>query len=135
MDIFEQLRRDEGTRQFPYLDALGKVTIGVGHNLDDKGLTPNQIDQILKDDVAEIDLALQSIPWFSGLDDVRKGVLRNMAFNLGVHGLLGFHDTLGHMERGEWDKAAAAMLQSRWAGQVGARATRLALQLTSGEWQ
>lgn len=135
MDIYEQLERDEGRKRFPYKDTEGILTIGVGHNLEAKGLTDPQIDQILHDDVAQVDGELHVLPWMLGLSDIRKGVLRNMGFQLGVSGLLQFHEALGHMERAEWEAAAAAMLQSKWAKQAPARANRLALQLRSGEWQ
>jgi len=135
MDIYAQLERDEGRKRFPYTDTVGKLTIGVGHNLTDKGLPDPIIDALLKSDVAEVDGGLHVLPWILGLNDARRGVLQNMSFNLGVHGLLAFHDTLGQMERGAWDAAAAAMIESKWANQVGDRARRLAEQLRSGEWQ
>ena len=135
MTIYEQLERDEGRKRFPYVDSVGKVTIGVGHNLTDKGLPDSIIDLLLKSDVADVDSGLVVLPWILGLSEARRGVLRNMAFNLGTHGVLGFRDTLGFMERGTWDAAATAMLDSQWAKQVGARAQRLATQLRTGEWQ
>lgn len=134
MDIFEQLRRDEGVRRFPYADSVGKLTIGVGHNLTDNGLTEVQIEHILADDVAEASTALSMLPWYGGLDEVRKAVLVNMAFNIGVAGLLGFHKMLSLLELGKYDEAAAEMMNSKWADQVGARAKRLSMQLASGQW-
>lgn len=135
MDIYEQLQRDEGKRKFPYLDTVGKTTIGYGHNLTDKGLTDAQIMQILEDDVAEVTGALAlALPWFDGLTEPRQGVIVNMAFNMGLRGLLAFEKTLGFVEAGDYEQAATEMLNSRWATQVGGRATRLAQQLQTGQW-
>lgn len=134
MDIYEQLERDESRKRFPYKDSVGKLTIGIGHNLDDKGLPDPIIDALLRSDVAEVDSGLVVLPWIIGLNDARRGVLRNMAFNLGVHGLLGFHNALNALEHENWEAAAAELISSKWANQVGDRARRLAQQLHTGEW-
>jgi hypothetical protein len=75
-----------------------------------------------------------SFPWFSGLDEARRGVLVNTAFNMGIGGVLGFPKFLVAVSRQEWDVAAAEMLDSAWAHQVGDRAQRLAQQMKSGDW-
>lgn len=143
MDIYEQLRRDEGERLEVYLDSLGIRTAGVGHNLNAHGInlplgaaiTQAMSDQWLQEDVATVNTALTThLPWTDNLDDPRRGVLVNMAFNMGILGLLGFHRTLTMIEAGNYDGAAAAMLESKWATQVGARAQRLSEQMRSGEW-
>lgn len=135
MDIYEQLRRDEGEIRFPYKDTVGKVTIGVGRNLTDDGLSRSEIQLLLTNDVSEIESYLSaSLLWYKDLDEARQGVLLNMGFNLGAHGLLGFHNMLTLMEKKDWKGASAAMLDSKWATQVGPRAARLADQLESGEW-
>lgn len=136
MDIFEQLRRDEGSRNFPYTDTVGKLTIGVGRNLTDRGLANDEINDLLVNDVNQVKMDLtRSLPWYASLDEARRGVLENMAFNMGLHGLLAFHKMLTFMEAGEYDQAATEMLNSKWSAQVGDRAKRLALQLQTGEWQ
>lgn len=134
MDIFEQLRRDEGVKRFPYTDTVGKTTIGVGHNLTDNGLTNEQIDKILIDDVAAAYAPLNALPWFLNLDFIRQAVLVNMMFNLGPTRFLGFHKMLTHMEACDYPGAAQEMLDSEWAKQVGDRAQRLAKQLATGQW-
>jgi lysozyme len=62
-------------------------------------------------------------------------VLVNMGFNMGVTGLLQFHNTLHYIENHQWEQAAEGMLNSAWARQVHARATRLAEQMLTGEHQ
>lgn len=136
MDIFEQLRRDESDKKFPYTDTVGKLTIGVGRNLTDRGVSEGEITFMLQNDVQEVQDGLNNaLAWYAGLDEARRGVLLNMAFNMGIHGLLAFHKALTFLEAGEYDQAATEMLNSKWAGQVGDRAKRLALQLQTGEWQ
>lgn len=128
--LLAELRRDEGVIRSAYPDSLGWLTIGVGRLIDARkggGLSDDEIDFLLRNDVvkvrAELDVAL---PWWRGLDPVRQRVLQNMAFNLGIPGLLTFKNTLAAMKAGDWDRAAAGMLASKWASQVGERATRLA---------
>ena len=136
MGILEQLRRDEGTRLKIYQDSVGKWTIGTGRNLSDVGISQDEADYLLKNDIEKATEQLaQNIPWTSQLDDARHGVLVNMTFNMGIHGLMGFKNTLAMIQAGNYSSAAENMLQSKWALQVGARAARLALQLETGQWQ
>jgi lysozyme len=136
MNISEQLVRDEGVRLTAYRDTVGKLTIGIGHNLDDKPISKRAALAILEDDIEDARQALyQKLPWTVNLDEARRGVLINMEFNMGIGGLLGFKNTLAMIQSGEYESAARAMLESHWAQQVGARATRLAEQMRTGEWQ
>ena len=75
------------------------------------------------------------LPWISKLDPARKGVLINMAFQMGVAGLLGFKNTLALIQSGKYQEAARAMLQSKWATHTPARAQRLSNQMATGNWQ
>ena len=132
----DQLVRDEELRLKPYTDSVGKLTIGVGRNLTDKGISFQEAQGLLANDIADATAALQAkLPWTATLDDVRKGALLNMTFNMGIGGLMEFHDFLARMQRGDFSGAAGAMLDSLWARQVGARATRLSIQIQSGVWQ
>ncbi len=137
MNIREQLIRDEGCVEHCYFDSLGYATIGVGHLIDERrgGKLPQHIIDLLLDyDIAEHKLDLvHALPWVVNLDDARFGVLINMYFNLGP-GLLKFTTTLGLIQSGDYAGAAAAMLASKWAQQVGPRAKRLATQMETGQW-
>ena len=135
-NLKDQLLRDEELRLTPYTDSVGKLTIGVGRNLTDKGISFQEAQLLLTNDISAATADLQAaLPWTAMLDNVRKGALLNMTFNLGIGGLLEFHDFLARMERGDFPGAAGAMLDSLWARQVGARATRLSIQIEKGEWQ
>lgn len=142
-DIIEQLKRDEGFRPTPYLDSVGKKTIGYGHNLIARplpgvegGITVARGELILLDDVADIESTLaRAIPWLTSLDDARQGVLLNMSFNIGVHGVQGFHNMLAYTQSKQFSVAADQMIASKWYTQVGARAERLVKQMRTGLWQ
>lgn len=120
----------------PYRDEVGKLTIGVGRNLDDVGVSEDEAHTMLANDVASATAGMRTVlPWTTKLDAVRFGVLQNMCFNLGLTKLLGFKLFLASLEAGDWAMAKINMLNSHWAAQVGSRAERLAEQVITGEWQ
>lgn len=147
-----QLTTDEAERRFPYDDATGhvlkqgdtvkgKISIGIGRNLTDKGVSPDERALMLENDIKEhLDLLDRELPWWRNMDETRQLVLANMAFNLGVGPtveqpegkLLTFKNTLGHMARAQWDQAADGMAASDWAKQVGPRAQRLIVAMRTG---
>lgn len=132
--LVADLERDEGVRAFPYTDTVGKLTIGVGRNLTDRGLTADEIRYLLQNDIAiAIDDLNRGIPWWERLDGVRRQVLVNMCFNLGWPRLHGFVRTLAAIRRGDYVAAAQGMRESLWAQQVGARAERLAQMMETGK--
>ena len=139
MDTYEQLKRDEGEVLHAYKDSLGFLTIGIGILIDkrkDGALRPEESEFIFRNRLRLLDAELVSkLPWITKLDPARKGVLINMAFQMGVTGLLGFKSTLALVQSGKYREAAAGMLQSKWASQTPARAQRLSNQMATGEWQ
>lgn len=137
--ILEQLEAEEGFVGHAYADSLGFVTVGIGRLIDKRrggGITHDEALYLLGNDVARIthDLA-RRFRWFDGLDAARQAVLVGMAFQMGVHGLLGFQRTLLLIEAQQFDAAATAMLSSKWATQTPGRARRMAEQMRTGEWQ
>ena|ERR1700749_4678367 len=127
-----QLIVDEGSRLKPYTDTVGKLSIGVGRNLTDVGISNDERDLMLDNDIARTIAWLDAnLPWWKNLDDVRQGVIANMAFNLRGR-LLGFVSALAAMQVQNWQAAHDQMLDSVWARQVGARAQRLATQMLTG---
>jgi len=122
--IKAQLVRHEGLRLKPYRCTAGKLTIGIGRNLDDCGISQTEAYLLLENDIKNCEgQLLDEIPEiYNALNEVRKSVLLNMCFNLGIGGLLGFKNTLVFVKAGDWERAANNMLVSRWAKQVGRRA-------------
>jgi lysozyme len=137
--LTEQLRRDEGTESCAYQDSLGYWTIGVGRLIDSRkggGLSNEEIDYLLDNDIkAKTADVLRALPWAARLSEPRRAVLVNMAFQMGLKGLLAFRRTLGSVEDGHYGEAALGMLDSTWAKQTPARAMRLATQMETDEWQ
>jgi lysozyme len=122
-----ELTRDEDRRLKPYFDSVGKLTIGVGRNLDDVGISADESNYLLEADIGRVcDELDATLPWWRNLDETRQRVIANMAFNLGVPRLMGFKNTLRYLQDRNYEEAAREMLASKWADQVGARAIRLA---------
>ena len=133
--IKAQLVRHESLRLKPYRCTAGKLTIGYGRNLDDKGISKSEAYELLANDIRSCgEQLIDEIPEiYSGLDEVRKSVLLNMCFNLGIGGLLGFNNTLAFVAAGDWERAANGMLASKWAKQVGHRAIELSELMRKGK--
>lgn len=132
--MVRQLRLHEGERLRPYRCTAGKLTIGVGRNLEDRGITAQESAYLLANDIAaEERELLRALPWVAKLDEVRQRVLLDMSFNMGIVGLLAFKRTLATIQAGDYQAAASMMLDSKWAGQVGQRAERLSRMMATGK--
>ena len=133
--IKAQLVRHEGLRLKPYRCTAGKLTIGIGRNLDDRGISQKEAYAMLERDIQDCEQWLiDEIPEvYNKLDEVRQAVLLNMCFNLGIKGLLGFKNTLDFIGAGDWERAANNMLASKWAKQVGLRAIELSELMRKGQ--
>lgn len=143
MDLIEQLKRDEGLRLSAYRDSLGLWTIGYGHKMNQVLTTLTKGNETITEETAcslleqDIRVASEGVIHFSemeGLSEVRIAVLINMAFNIGMHGLLEFRKMFLHLRSNEFPEAAYEMRNSLWHKQVGDRAERLAKQMETGEW-
>lgn len=133
--LSKMLTLHEGRKAKLYRCTAGKLTIGVGHNIEDRGLSDAAIDFILQEDIAEAAETLRDrVDGFSDLSEVRQAVLIDMCFNLGWPRLAGFRGLLSALAAGDYGLAAAEMLDSRWARQVGQRAVRLAEMMRTDEW-
>jgi lysozyme len=125
--IEEDLQRDEGIRLTPYTDSVGKLTIGIGRNLDDNGITHSEALMMMANDIISVQGDMdRAIPWWAELSARRQDALTNMAFNLGLPRLLKFKKMLAALEAGRWTEAKVEALDSKWARQVGDRAIRIA---------
>jgi len=125
--LTEQLILHEGLRQNPYYCTAGKLTIGVGRNLEAVGISKAEAMFMLENDIIRVMAELdEHLSWWRDLSQTRRHVLVDMAFNLGVFGLLKFQNALKAMQEERFADAAVEMLDSRWAQQVGNRAKTLA---------
>jgi len=128
-----QLAIDEGVRLKPYTDTVGKLTIGIGRNISDRGISRSEAEILLRNDIAntihELDV---TYPWWKSLTPSRQAVMANMLFNMGLPVFSTFTRFLTALMAGNYPLAASEMLNSRWATQTGDRATRLANALLKG---
>ena len=128
------LKRDEGLRLKPYEDSVGKLTIGIGRNIDDVGITEAEAEFLLTNDIAHTMIDLDKFcPWWKNMNEPRQRALVNMCFNMGIHRLLGFKDMLTALREGNYDDASNQALDSKWARQVGKRAGRIAMAFVTGQ--
>lgn len=130
----ELLLKHEQLRQFPYIDTTGHLTIGVGRNLSDRGISSAEALSMLDDDIFYFTSKLSNIlPEFNMLDDIRRIVLVDMCFNLGINGLLKFSGMFAAIKNSEWDLASKEILDSEAARQCPDRYQQLAYIMRTGE--
>jgi lysozyme len=131
--LVEQLVRHEGLKLRAYQCPAGKWTIGVGRNLEDRGITQAEAFYLLKND---LDLCIHqltaSFPWFVELDPLRQRVWVDLCFNVGIAKLYGFRKAIAAMAAGLYAVAASELEDSRWYAQVGRRGPWLVEALRTG---
>lgn len=154
-ELLDQLVLHEGLELLPYKDSLGIDTIGIGRNLEHRGLSEEELVHIGKDisDIcewgitkeqayylAENDIKIvekevcEAHPCVVELDEIRQRVIIDMAFNMGVPRLNKFKKMWKAIEEENYEESKIQMLDSRWANQVGNRAVRLSNAMETGEW-
>lgn len=136
-----EMERDEGRKSVLYLDTKGISTAGIGHNCISSPLPEGmsfplddgEIDQLYAFDMGKVfDSLDEEFPWWRNMSYARQRVVANMCFNLGLHKLEEFQNTMAAMEQGRYKAAENGMLASLWAKQVGERAIRLADMMEAG---
>lgn len=128
-----QLIDHEGLRLTPYRCTAGKLTIGVGRNLDDNGISITEAKILLRNDILATRLRLEkAVSGFLALSPRRRRALIDMCFNLGLPRFLQFKNMLAAVVAGDFNRAADEMLASAWANQVGQRAQTLATMMREG---
>ncbi|MCL4490472.1 MAG: glycoside hydrolase family protein [Nitrospirae bacterium] len=159
--IVDMLKRHEGLRLKPYLCPAGKLTIGVGRNIEDRGfdaeekeklfgnanikpkdyierldrdgITEDQAMYLLRNDISQCMTKLRAtVQYFDKLSEARQDVLINLCFNMGLAGLMDFRKMFAAMKDGKYEEASDEMIRSRWAQQVGVRASELSGMMRKG---
>ena len=137
--LIKMLKRHEGVKSHAYKCSAGKVTVGVGRNIDENGgigLTDSEIDMLLANDIKRVEQELKDrFSWYRNLDSVRREAMIDIAFNLGITKLLGFKKALAAMESGDYYWASTEFNASRWAEQVGYRSDELCDMIETGEYR
>ena len=128
--LVAELIRDEDLKLKPYVDSVGKITLGVGRNLEDKGISKTEALYLLENDIDECVADLATFPWFARLPEGPQRAVLNLRFNLGPTRFRRWAPTLAYLERGDLTGAARQFRTNRkYFKQVGARAERIALLL------
>ena len=133
--LITELTRDEGRVLKPYRCTAGKLSIGIGRNIEDRGISIKEAEFMLSNDID--DCLSEAVDIFGikfiTFSPARQRAIINMIFNLGSHGFRGFIRTIDCIKRDDWGLAADAILRSKWATQVGQRAVRISEQFRSGK--
>ncbi len=136
-DIFEplkaRLRTEEGVKQYPYLDTEGKLTIGVGHNLTDRGLSKTIVENLLDEDIS---IAITDVRFifsdFLEWSENRQIAILDLMFAMGRPTFLKFEKMIKALRFQIWEAAANELLDSVWASKTGDRAKGLAALIRQG---
>lgn len=150
-EMITRLKLHEGCSLTPYKCPAGKLTIGIGRNVDDNPLTAEELrvvgdwkhgitreaaHYLCRNDIEHCIADLKkNLKWFDGLDKERKYALIDLCFNMGIRTLLTFKKTLASIAGGNYRTAAEQLLQSKYASQVGKRAKRIAILIETGRWE
>ena len=133
--LIEQLKIHEGMKLKPYLCTSKKLTIGIGRNLDDVGISEEEAEMLLKNDIYEAtNQLLNAFPWMTTFSDVRISAMINFTFNVGIGTVRKFSNTIEYLKNEDWEAAADEMMDSKWAEQVGDRAIQITEQIKTGRW-
>lgn len=133
--LIKQLKKHEGVELKPYKCTSNKLTIGIGRNLEDVGISENEAEYLLMNDLDTYMTAAKTYDWYNGLNDARKAVIVNMLFNMGQTNFNKFLKMKQALDVGDHAEAAKQMLESKWAKQVKGRSEELAKQMETGKWQ
>jgi len=131
--LIDQIKRHEGYRQHVYKCSAGKNTIGIGRNLDDVGISEDEAEYLVLNDLVKAAKQLNTtFTWYSSLTIRRKQAMINICFNVGIGTLKQFKRFLAAMESGDYEEAKKELLDSKYARQVGQRAQEVAQQIVDG---
>lgn len=138
-NLREMLKRHEGVKSHAYRCTAGKITVGVGRNIDSDGglgLSHDEIDYLLDNDIVRCIQELNGVfPWFNHLDTVRSDAIVDICFNLGLPRLMLFQKAIRAMKEGDYEKAADEFYDSKWAKQVGNRAIEVCEMIRTGRYK
>ena len=133
--LIEQLKIHEGFRSTVYTCSGGKKTVGYGRNLQDIGISEEEAEMLLKNDIYEAtNQLLNAFPFMATFSDVRISAMINFTFNVGIGTVRKFSNTIEYLKNEDWDAAADEMMDSKWAEQVGDRAIQITEQIRTGRW-
>lgn len=146
--IIERIKEYEGFSVKPYQCPAKKWTVGYGYNYEDRGFSAADITEILKNgftaefaekllkrDVEKCLKDAEALPFYSALNDVRRAVVVDMIYQLGIGGFKKFKKMQERLSAGDYAGAAREMVNSKWYAQSGRRSRTNVKQMEEGTWQ
>lgn len=143
--IIKLLQFEEGFKSDPYIDTMGYPTVGTGHRIGPKGadlanyqfFITKEVDAVWLSGIVEMNerTLTQQYDWYSKLNDARQAVILSMCYQMGIEGFSNFTGTIKLIKKGYYAKAATEMMDSLWAKQTTARATRQAKVMSTGDFE
>jgi lysozyme len=130
--LVDWIKHHEGYRQFVYDDTVGVKTVAYGRNLESVGITREEAEYLLNNDIKRCVSELSRYAWYTEQPQVVRDALVNMCFNLGIARLLGFKKMIAALQAKDYTRAAIEALDSKWARQVPNRAQDIAMQIRQG---
>ncbi len=132
--VREIIAHFEGFSSRLYRCTSGKLTIGYGYNIEDRGLPEDICEELLGRDIADINRYLRTTyDWYEELDDARKKAIISMVYQLGKGGFAKFEKTIEAIKAKNWEAAYVNLLDSKWARQTPLRAKRTAMVIRTGD--
>ena len=132
MSLLSSVIVHEGFSRYSYLDSVGVRTVGYGRNLDDRGISREEAEMLLLNDLETSTEEAKKFEFYSHLSSNRQDVIVEMIFNLGLTRFKKFKKTIGYINQANHSAAADEMLDSKWADQVGQRAITLSNKFRAG---
>jgi len=130
----QRIERHEGRKRKSYKDTVGKLTAGIGRNLEDVAFTDEEINLMFKNDLARAKRGAETFYIYEMLNDIRREVLVELVFQMGLRGVGKFKRFLRAAQARDWEAAHAELLDSKWARKDSpARALELALIFRIGK--
>lgn len=132
MSLRDDIIAAEGLRLKPYIDSVGRFTIGYGRCLETTGISKAEAEFLLDNDILRATKAAQLYPWFWELSEPRQDVIIEMVFNLGPEGFADFKKMIHALNNADFINAAKEMRDSYWYEQLPMRGERLARKMENG---
>jgi lysozyme len=124
------IKQCEGFRAMPYYDTEGHLTIGFGRNLSSHGVSLDEAEHMIDNDIDDCILKLsRNCSWYNNAPENVKIAVLNMCFNLGFTKFLTFHELIDALIERNYTKASQEVLNSKWALEIKERAKDVAVMI------
>jgi lysozyme len=134
MNVRDLIIGHESLKLKPYTCTAGKTTIGVGRNLDDRGISESEAMFLFQNDLIDTAQHCKAYPWFQFLSEVRQAAVMDLMFNIGPTRFAGFRNFIKAMAAQDYEDAGTELEDSKWFAQVGRRSRRIKSMIQTNRW-